>query len=30
MDYDKKIISVDFSSELEPGDVFQCLDDQTY
>jgi hypothetical protein len=30
MDYDKKIISVDYNSKLEPGDVFQCLDDKTY
>lgn len=28
-DYDRKIISVPFDSKLEPGDVFQCLDDKT-
>jgi hypothetical protein len=30
MDYDKRLISVDFDSGLKSGDVFQCLDDQTY
>ncbi len=30
LDYDKKIISVDFDSKLESGDVFQTLDDKTY
>lgn len=29
-DYDKRYISVDFSSELNPGDVFECLDDNTH
>ena len=29
-DYDKKIVSVEFASELEPGDVFECLDDHTH
>ena len=28
-DYDKKYISVEFSAELEAGDVFQCLDDNS-
>lgn len=28
-DYDRKYISVDFSSELQPGDVFEILDDHT-
>lgn len=29
-DYDKKYISVDFSSGLQAGDIFQCLDDLTH
>lgn len=29
-DYDKKYVSVEFDAGLEPGDVFQCLDDLTY
>lgn len=29
-DYDKKVISVPFSAGLEPGDTFQCLDDDTH
>lgn len=29
-DYDKKIISVEFNSGLEAGDVFEILDDQTH
>ena len=29
-DYDKKIVSVEYASELEPGDVFKCLDDGTH
>lgn len=29
-DYDKKFLSVEFDSELEPGDVFECLDDGTH
>lgn len=29
-DYDKRYVSVDFSSELKPGDVFECLDDNTH
>ena len=29
-DYDKRFVSVDFSAELEPGDVFECLDDNTH
>lgn len=29
-DYDKKVISVPFDSLLEPGDVYQCIDDNTY
>ena len=28
-DYDRKIVSVEFDSRLEPGDVFECLDDGT-
>lgn len=28
-DYDRKIVSVPFDANLEPGDVFQCLDDGT-
>lgn len=30
IDYDKKMISIDFSAGLEPGDVFRCLDDETH
>ncbi len=29
-DYDKKKLSVEFESGLQPGDVFQCVDDGTY
>ena len=29
-DYDKRYVSVDFSSGLGPGDVFECLDDNTH
>ena len=29
-DYDKKIISVEYDAGLEPGDVFECLDDGTH
>lgn len=29
-DYDRKILSVEYDAYLEPGDVFQCLDDGTY
>ena len=29
-DYDKKIVSVEYAAGLEPGDVFQCLDDGTH
>ncbi len=29
-DYDKKIISVEYDAKLEPGDVFEILDDHTY
>lgn len=29
-DYDKRYISVDFAAELNPGDVFECLDDNTH
>ena len=29
-DYDKKIVSVEFGSGLEPGDVFRVLDNDTY
>ena len=29
-DYDKKIVSVEYDSELEPGDVFKVLDDGTH
>lgn len=29
-DYDKKIISVEYDARLEPGDVFEVLDDHTY
>lgn len=28
-DYDKKIVSVEFESGLQPGDTFTCLDDNT-
>lgn len=28
-DYDRKIISVPFDAGLEPGDVFECVDDET-
>jgi len=29
-DYDKKILSVEYDAGLEPGDVFECLDDSTH
>ena len=29
-DYDKKFLSVDFSSGIETGDTFECLDDGTH
>ena len=29
-DYDKKIISIEFESNLEAGDVFECLDDGSH
>lgn len=29
-DYDKKYVSVEYAAGLEPGDVFQCLDDGTH
>lgn len=29
-DYDRKIVSVEYAAELEPGDVFECLDDGTH
>lgn len=29
-DYDKKILSVEYDAGLEPGDVFECLDDNTH
>lgn len=29
-DYDRKIISVEYDAGLEPGDVFECLDDNTH
>ena len=29
-DYDKKYVSVEYESGLEPGDVFECLDDGTH
>lgn len=29
-DYDKRYVSVDFSSKLGPGDVFECLDDNSH
>ena len=29
-DYDKRYISIDFAASLNPGDVFQCLDDNTH
>ena len=29
-DYDKKIISVEYEAGLNPGDVFECLDDGTH
>ena len=29
-DYDRKIVSVEYNSFLEPGDVFECLDDGTH
>ena len=29
-DYDRKIVSVEYASQLEPGDVFECLDDGSH
>lgn len=29
-DYDKRYVSVDFAAQLGPGDVFECLDDNTH
>ncbi len=29
-DYDKRYISIDFAANLSPGDVFECLDDNTH
>ena len=29
-DYDKRYVSVDFAAELNPGDVFKCIDDNTH
>ena len=29
-DYDKRYVSVDFAAQLGPGDVFECLDDETH
>jgi hypothetical protein len=29
-DYDKRYISIDYAAQLNPGDVIQCLDDNTY
>lgn len=29
-DYDKKIVSADFREGLQPGDVYECLDDNTH
>lgn len=29
-DYDKRYVSVDFAAELNPGDVFECIDDNTH
>lgn len=29
-DYDRKILSIEHNAYLEPGDVFQCLDDGSY
>ena len=29
-DYDKRYVSADFATELKPGDVFECLDDETH
>lgn len=29
-DYDKRYVSVDFAAKLNPGDVFECLDDNTH
>lgn len=29
-DYDKRYISVDYAAQLSPGDVFECIDDNTH
>ena len=29
-DYDKRFVSVDFDAQLNPGDVFECTDDNTH
>ena len=29
-DYDRKYVSVEYDAKLEPGDVFEVLDDQTH
>ena len=29
-DYDRKIVSIEYDAGLEPGDVFECLDDNTH
>ena len=29
-DYDKRYVSVDYAAQLRPGDVFECIDDQTH
>ena len=29
-DYDKRYVSVDHAAQLNPGDVFECIDDNTH
>ena len=29
-DYDKRYISIDYAAQLKPGDVFECVDDETH
>ena len=29
-DYDKRYISIDYAAQLNPGDVIECLDDNTH
>jgi len=29
-DYDKRYVSADFNVKLQPGEVFECLDDNTH